>query len=371
MAIWAAGIADGPQGLIGLGPKIRDDLVRERREIDGMDMLESVHASGMGTRDIPASIGMLELGWRDIESAVVGYAGDGSGGLRFSHHHAGIRQQFVKFERGPAAPLLAPRTFARAGAALKPATMQGGFNRTSALRTPGTRIFRMGSPFIDMLASTVTIDDRGQASAFTRRDISLRGEPRVYFGIDYLVEADISAALELTGQDPEARNAVRRQADCIFEPFMRRVWVPAGEDTAVDSPEFLQWLDRPYAPDGGDVNLNPTRITPLLDLFGGVAKFADAARAAELTSRRELARVTDLTSRCEQARKSAVQALAVQNAQAQARRAAGRMITDTESYLMDVRLAEALVSGLLQPRIKLVSVVCLVRGNLATAKRVS
>ena len=39
-------------------------------------------------------------------------------------------------------------------------------------------------------------------------------------------------------------------------------------------------------------NLNPTRIAPLYDLFGGMAGFADAARAAETISRRELARVT-------------------------------------------------------------------------------
>ena len=156
----------GQRAWSGLEARIREDLASERREIDEMDMVDSIHESGSGTRDIPAAIGTLETDWRDIESAVVGYAGDGSGGLRFSHHRGGPRQQLVVFERGRADPLLAPRIFARAGAALAPAVMRGGFNRTSALRIPGTRLFRIGNPFIDMLGHTIVIDDRGQASVF-------------------------------------------------------------------------------------------------------------------------------------------------------------------------------------------------------------
>jgi ATP-dependent helicase HepA len=367
-AIWAAGMTDGPAGLVGLEARVREDLANERREIDEMDMVDSIHESGSGSRDIPAAIGTLEDGWRDIESAVVGYAGDGAGGLRFAHHRVGPRQQLVEFERGRRDPLLAPRIFAQAGAALGPAVMRGGFNRTSALRIPKTRLFRVGNPFIDMLRNTIVIDDRGQASVFLRRDPRLRGEPEVYFGLDFLVEADLAAALKVTGDDRETRHAVGRQADCIFEPFMRRVWVRAGDDKAVDHPGLVAWLDRPYVRDREDTNLNPTLIGPLYNLFGGIAGFADAARAAETISCRELARVTDLASRCEEAQKRAAQAAAVQSAQAQARQAAGRLVTDTKSYLDDVRVADALISGLGQPHIMVMAVACIVRGNLAMGK---
>ena len=155
----------------------------------------------------------------------------------------------MEFERGRRDPLLAPRIFARAGAALGPAVMRGGFNRTSALRIPGTRLFRIGNPFIDMLGNTIVIDDRGQASVFLRRDARVRGEPQVYFGLDFLVEADITAALKVAGNDRETQYAVDRQADRIFEPFMRRVWVRAGDDKAVDHLGLVDWLDRPYVPD--------------------------------------------------------------------------------------------------------------------------
>ena len=367
-AIWAAGITGGPAGLIHLAARVRADLARERREIDGMDMLESIHESGWGSRDIAADIGTLEMSWRNIESAVVGYAGDGSGGLRFSHFRSGKRQQLMEFARGSRPPLLAPRIFAKAGAALGPTVMRGGFNRTSAMRIPGTRLFRSGNPFIDMLGNTIAIDDRGQASIYLRPAASVRGGPQVYFGFDFLVEADIGTALKLTGDDPETRHAVSRQADRIFEPFMRRVWVRAGDDRAVEHLGLVEWLNRPYVQAKGDVNLNPTRITPLYDLFGGTAGFADAARAAETISYGELTRVSDLVSRCEEAQKRAAQAITVQSAQAQARQAAGRLITDTESYLIDVHVADALISGLRQPHVGIVSVACIVRGNLVRAE---
>ena len=190
----------------------------------------------------------------------------------------------------------------------------------------------------------------------------------MYFGLDFLVEADIAAALKVTGDDRETRHAVGRQADCIFEPFMRRVWVRAGDDKAVDHPGLVAWLDRPYVPDREDINLNPTRIGPLYDLFGGIAGFADAARAAETISRRELARVTDLASRCEEAQKRAAQAAAVQSAQAQARQAAGRLVTDTKSYLDRRPGGRRAHQRTGQPHIMVMAVACIVRGNLVMAK---
>jgi ATP-dependent helicase HepA len=249
--------------------------------------------------------------------------------------------------------------------------MEGGFNRTAVLRLPGTRSFRSGNPFIDVLADAVSIDDRGQASVFWRRSQDMRGEPQVYFGLDYLVEADIKAALALIGEDPEALQAVRRQADHMFGPFMSRVWMPAGRDSAVELPELVKWLDLPYAPNKGDINLNPARIGPLLDLFGGISTFADSAHTAEAAGRHELTRVSELITRCGDAHQRGLRAIAIQRAQAQARHAAGQLLRDTESYLTDVEVAEALVNGLLQPRVDLVSVTCLVRGPLLAAERVN
>ena len=268
-AIWAAGMTDGPAGLVGLEARVREDLARERREIDEMDMVDSIHESGSGTRDIPAAIGTLEdelarhrvrgrgvRGRRERRTALLPSPGGPPAATR------GVRAGKTRSAAGAA-------DLRQGGAALGPAVMRGGFNRTSALRIPGTRLFRTGNPFIDMLGNTIVIDDRGQASVFLRRDPRVRGEPEVYFGLDFLVEADIAAALKVTGDDRETRHAVGRQADCIFEPFMRRVWVRAGDDKAIDHLGLVAWLDRPYVPDREDTNLNPTRIGPLSTCSAG------------------------------------------------------------------------------------------------------
>jgi ATP-dependent helicase HepA len=363
--IWADAVIDGPEGITRQATTVRDDMGKERREIDSMDMLESIHDTESGMGNVAAAIGHLETNWREIENSVLGYAGDEKGGLRFLHDRKGPRQQIVSFRRGPADPLMSPRLFMRSSFSLSPQTMEGGFNRTAVLRLPGTRLLRSGNPFIDMLASVAAIDERGQASVFLRRDSRVQGEPEVYFGMDYLVEADIQAALRLTDDTPETRRALRRQADQLLEPFMGRVWVPAGAAAAVADPHLVIWLDRPYDPGRGDLNLNPDRIGSLLEWFTGRDRFAQAARMADEVGRRELARVSELDARRARAQERGRRTLMSQRARAQARRTAGSLLTDTDSYLLDVNLAEALIAGLSDPRHRLMAVTCLVRTGLA------
>ncbi len=363
--IWAAAIEDGPEGIRRCAAIVRENMAREHREIDSMDMLESIYDTTSGMGNIAASIGHMETNWRDIEDAVLRYVGNGRGGLRFVHELKGPRQQVVCFHRGHADPLMSPRLFKRSGASLSPEVMEGGFNRTAVLRRPGTRLFRSGNPFIDMLASVAAVDERGQASVFLRRDSRIQGEPEIYFGMDYLVEADLDTALRLAGDTPETRRALRRQADRIFKPFMNRVWVPVGGSAAIADLELVRWLDHPYDRARGDVNLNPDRIGPLLEWFSGRDSFAQAARVADEVGRKELARVSDLDARRTRAQERGRRTLISQNAQAQARRAAGRLVTETDSYLLDVNLAEALIADLSNPGQSLMAMTCLVRAGLA------
>lgn len=361
-SIWAAATLDGPEGLSGLTGKVTSDLNLERREVDSMDMIEGVHDARAGVVDIAAAMAELEANWRQIEAATMGYAGPG--GLRFRDYGVGPGGRITKFERVSKAPLVPPRILARGGTHLAPETMQGAFDRAVVLQVPGTRVLRHGNPFIDMLAHTVWIDDRGQATVLLRRD-PRADQTFVYFGFDFLVEADIGAALALVGDDEIGRNALRRQADCLLAPFTERVWVQLGRKTiAVEHQAQLAWLDRPYKKreDGGnDVNLNAERIAALFALFGGRERYTDAAQYAEKTARDELTRVTDLTARCGEARQYATASLTIRRVQAEARQAAGRIVTDTESYVTDVAIADALVAGLANPTVKVISVTCLVR----------
>jgi ATP-dependent helicase HepA len=203
--------------------------------------------------------------------------------------------------------------------------------------------------------------------------VTLRRDPRaaevsIFFGFDFLVEANVGAALGLVREDEISRNALRRQADSLLAPFTRRVWVRLPRKTAVDDPDLIKWLDRPYRPaqeHGLDVNLNADHIGILHSYMGGARQFTGAAWFASEVAESELTRVTDLTVQCERARAAAVASLTVRRVQAEARKAAGRIVNDTESYALDIAVADALVAGLAEPAIKVISVTCLVHSPLS------
>lgn len=368
-AVWRAAVADGPHGLISQSAAIAELLVEERKEIDGMDVLESVHESAIQLRDIAASLGSYETnGWRDLEAALVGYAGEKPGGLRFRVRQTGSPQRrFIEFSRGDRAPLVSPRLFTIAGTRLDPEQMAGMLNRTAVLRRPGNRLFRSGHPFVGLLDSVIKLDDRGQATAFWRIPSRPLPEPEIYLRLHYLVEAEIANALSHVHGAPNAENAIRRQADRLLAPFLRQVWL-AGDGGPVREASLLALLDRPYR-NGIDVNLNADRIDVLYNLFGGQEWFGRKIQALEKAGRAELRRVSDLTRRCQEAQEQARRVTAIMRAQAAARRAAGRLVGDAEGHITDLRIAEALIDGLAAPKVSLVSVTCLVVGDAQELRR--
>jgi ATP-dependent helicase HepA len=179
----------------------------------------------------------------------------------------------------------------------------------------------------------------------------------------YLVEADISAALRVIGERTADTRSVRRRADRALAPFMRTVWIPADTEKAVEDPALLGWLEAPYRNNDDDVNLSFKRIAPLHALFGGQHGFAAGAIGAESAARAELARVTDLCARCNSAAEALRNEGAVLAAQAEARGAAGRLLDDDESLVLDRELSDALVSGIDAPTVQLTAVTCLVRSS--------
>lgn len=361
--LWQSAAENGPEGLLAICERVVDLLKQERKEIDAMDMLESVHDSPADLRDIAAAINTFESQeWRNFEAALVGYAGSTAGGLRFVVHRTGSGYHpVVEFELGGKPPLMPPRMFTLSGHHIQPPQMRGLFSRTAMLRRPGTRLFRIGQPFVDLLAQAATIDDRGQATIFFRPARLRSPEPQVYVRFDYLVEANLTVVLNMTGESGDAELALRRQADRILTPFLRHVWL-AANGRAVTDPSLLTLLEKPYDPRRGDVNLNANRIGALHEIYGGCAQFALDLQVLQQRSQDELVRVTDLAEVCRQAQHQAVRALASARAQAEARQAAGRLVNDTESRLMEVEVTEALVRGLSTPQISPVSVTVLMVG---------
>ncbi|MFF1274649.1 protein DpdE [Streptomyces marokkonensis] len=364
--VWRQALTDGPAGLTALAPALREDLRQAKRDVDTMDMLESIHETSEQARQTTGALDRLEQDWRTLRKSLVHYADDSSGGLRFRHDLRTVAgHQRDCFDVVSSRPLIDPRRHKAATESIHPHMSQGVFNRSTALRAPGTRLFRWGNPFVDMLGGIVFADERGQATAFRRFDPACRGADEAYFGFEYLVEADIGSALQHVDDVPEAGRALRRQADRLLAPFTRKVWVPAGHREALTNPKACEWLDEPYGRQG-DQNYNFTNHQQLLALFGGGQEYRRAAEAAQEVARAHLVQATDLVSKCAQAQEQARQQLAVMSAQAQARRAAGHLLGDTESYLLDVAVARDLTEGLSRPSVRVVAATCIVRGGYRT-----
>jgi ATP-dependent helicase HepA len=358
--IWEAALTDGPSGLAEASEALQHTLKQERREVERLDTLEASYEPGNVGRDAFAALDELETEWRSIRDVTVNYAGNSAGGLRLETHET--PDGVVEFKLGHKPPLVPPRLLASMGA-IPPASRVGMFNRARTLRYPGTRPLRIGNPMIDLFERIASIDDRGQASAHWRVDRRHEGEALPYFGFDYLIEAATEPALSLVNNVAAATAALRRQADQSLPPFLLRVWAPAFEAQAVVDPKLLAWLNQPYANNAGDRNLNIERLARLHELFGEQERFADAARLAEEVARRELIERSELRRRARAAADRARQRIAISAAQAEARRAAGRLLSDTESYLTEVAVAEALADRLEEPHVHVSAVTCIVRSR--------
>ncbi|MCC8244090.1 protein DpdE [Saccharothrix luteola] len=356
---WAHGLRRGPAGLHTRTGAVRSALAEAREEIEKMDLLESIHQSAAQETSVALGLNRFETEWRVWDTAVSGFTSETDGGIRLRRRPGRATQVF---DLPGSRPLVDPRHWQRTVFQLNPSSVEGVFNRSVALKQPGTRLFRSGNPLTDALANWAWGDDRGQATAFSRPDVHLRDGADPYFGFDYLVEADIAPATALVGEHTQVEQALRRQADRVLTPFTVRVWIHAFSGEPVVADAQRQWLDKPYDKDGlRDRNYSGERLRELFDTFGGPDEYQAATAAAEESSREHMAAVTDLRRLCDEARAAAEQRVAIAQAQARARSAAGHLVGDLESYLVDAAVTTALVDGLSNPAIRLIAAVCLVR----------
>lgn len=366
--VWAQAFAAGPEGLLAQREKIRGRLREEQQEIAKMDLLESIHTAGQGLRSVPASLNDAEMDWTHMQSALLGYTAADGGGIKLPHVTRSVDgATAVQFSVRTAHPLLAPRHWQRVQQRISDdALALGLFNRSPALRRPGTRLFRLGNPLVDLLSEAVLNDDLGQSAVFRRIDRTMpRGEePQPYYGFDFLVEADVADALSCAEDSPDAARALRRQADRILAPFVRRVWVEGGTNRAVTNPAQRDWLNRPYDKNKGDRNYNSARADEYFGLFGGQEVAGSVAREAAEAALGFLHQHTNLAATCEEAQQQALEVAAVLNAQCGARRAAGHLVGDTEGLVTDAAILQALANGLSRPVIRIVAAVCVVRRGL-------
>ncbi|WSG60909.1 protein DpdE [Nocardia sp. NBC_01730] len=360
--VWTAALEYGPEGLQAKAEQVHKELQTAQQEIDKMDMLEAIHETSTEGRDIAESVLAIEEHWRGMREAMLRYVAD-EGGIKLRHVDRTVDGcANVVFDPWQSRPLIDPRQWQAARAQLPGAAVQGAFNRSAALRAPGTRLFRTGNQLVDVLAQAIYLDDRGQASAFRRIDDRYHGDPTAYFGFDYLVEADLTSALDLVRGHADALTALRRQADRLLPPFTLKVWIQAGASSPISDERALGWLNRAYD-NSRDHNYNMSTTSELLEIFGGWDRYRSAADLAARTARDHLSEVTDLAQKCGRAQEQSRLHAAVSMAQAQTRQAAGHLVGDAESLLTDTAVVNALIEDLSQPSVKVIAATCIIRAG--------
>ncbi|MFC8244010.1 protein DpdE [Streptomyces chartreusis] len=370
--VWTKAFVAGPEGLLAQREEVRRQLRAEQQEIAKMDLLESIHTLGQGLRSVPESLINTETDWPQIQSALLHYTEKDGGGIRLPRVTRLVDgAPTVQFAVRTAHPLLAPRHWRRVQQRITDDALASGvFNRSSALRHPGTRLFRLGNPLVDLLSEAILNDDLGQSAVLRRVDRHMPHgeEPQPYYGFDFLIEADVAAALSCVQNSADAGRALRRQADRILAPFVRRIWVEGGTNQAVTNPAQLAWLNEPYNKNKGDRNYNSARADEYFGLFGGQEAATSFAREASQAALEFLHEHTNLAATCEGAQQQALEVAAVLTAQCGARRAAGHLVGDTEGLVTDAAILQALAEGLSRPVIRIVAAVCVVRRGLEYVK---
>ncbi|TPQ18638.1 DEAD/DEAH box helicase [Streptomyces sporangiiformans] len=371
--VWVGAAEEGPEGFVAQREAVTAQLGRERDEIRKMDLLESIHVSTRRLPSVPAALAEVELDWSETEKALLAYTDATSGGIKLRSIDRSIQGSPAwryLINDSSTCPLLAPRHWKRVKDRIPDdGIAHGMFNRSRALRSGDARLFRVGNPLVDMLSEAVLNDSLGQSAAFRRIDRGMRPgqEPQPYFAFDFLIEADTSAALRHVKDSPDAEKALRRQADRIFPPVVRRVWIESGTNRPVTNEAQLAFLNRPYDKSKGDRNYSSRRASELFEVFGGQDHAATYAEDAQQAALSFLHKHTDLAAVCQDAQHKALEVSAVLHSQAQARKAAGRLLRDTESLVTDAEVLTSLAEGLSQPIVSVVAAACLIRRGLELA----
>lgn len=364
-SVWRRALDVGPDGLADCAEEVERALKEASIEIDKMDMLESVHHSVTYSDEVANAMSELETDWYKIREAVLGYTSDQNGGINIRRLERSVDGRRVEvFDVAGSKPRVDPSILRVARSRFGEDSGKGVFNRSVAVQPPGRRIFRIGNPVVDLLAHVIDNDDRGQAICVSRIDPRHQEEePGIYFGFDFLVEADLRAAIACVSDAPSAVLALRRRADRLFAPFTMRVWIEAKEDGVVAAPEVTRWLERPLDP-RRDHDITGRRFDELIGRLDGWAGFRKIGVEAEHLARVHLAETAKLTELSTAALGRAKAGLRVMQAQAKARALAGRLVNDEETMVLDNALTSALMDGISNPSARVVAAICVVRTGI-------
>ena len=261
------------------------------------------------------------------------------------------------------------------------------FRRRTALnraaRAKGVRLLRYGDAFISGVTTLTEADDRGRSFAMWRYAPGHSGDPvaDIYFRFDFVLEADVAAAIGVLADHScdtsAARAAVRRRGDMALAPFYRSIWLDR-ELVPVHDEVLLSRLGPAYAvdPDRGgavDFNLNARRWRRLLRLqIPELAYWAELCGKARGVAEETLRNESDVVASLAQAEQRAARVDHGRIGQLRARARADATVDGNDELAFEERLAASLRGGVRVPRVRLDTIGAIfVSGSRSATGRVS
>ncbi len=143
------------------------------------------------------------------------------------------------------------------------------FDRADAQRRRDALFLRIGHPFINQLNRFALRDDRGKAFIMWRWQKGF-DVPKLFFRIDYMVEADSQLVGESVKEIELVKNRQReltRLADSFFPPRVETLLLNEALEGIIE-PQLAGWLLRSYDKRSGDRNIARGRIPILWAVVG-------------------------------------------------------------------------------------------------------
>jgi len=238
----------------------------------------------------------------------------------------------------------------------------GTYYRT-AVNTNNCSLFRIGESFIDTMGQYIRWDDRGQVFAIWRWIPSwddAEGAEWLGFRFDYIVEADVNAAIEKLPKGKRGNiQALRRRADAYFPPQFITVFIGTELKEVIDH-ELIEILSLPFEK-SRDINLTKDRLE-IIDTLIDPSIWPNLCRQAREESERIIKQRPAFINLCRgyslEARKGfehRILQLSLRNEQEKQLKGSHRTVSN-EDVEMERKLCEALIGGIEKPKMTIDSV---------------
>lgn len=383
-ALGPALLEGGAEAFVDLtGTSIGADGLIER-EIRSLDQQDTLDALGAPASELLDALSDVDENWPTLEKDMVGWmettllfrrareraepAGKGA--------EAPFRYEYTTQQQHTLVPLQAFFVHCRESIDSTPRshrtrsvqTFPLAYRRRTALSRQGrelrTRLLRYGDPLVSGIYDIAQADDRGRSTAMWRfmPDYTSDSFADVFFRFDFIVQADIDAALDVLSATerltPAATSAIRRRGDMALAPSFHTLWLD-GELRPVDDAGLLTRLAAPYRPEainqgGRDYNLNPQRWRNLAGLdIPALANWTELCREARRIAESWLRRRPALTKGLEAAGRVAAAADYGRLAQLGTRAERTGDVREQAECQLEHDLSLALLAGIRKPVVRL------------------